>query len=609
MSKLENRRILVIDDNESIHDDFRKILAADHSKVAELEDDESALFGTTAPAAGKVSFELDSAHQGQEGVAKAQAACQAGRPYALAFVDIRMPPGWDGVETLKHLWAADPGIQAVVCTAYSDYSWEKIISAVGQSDRLLILKKPFDNIEVLQMASALTAKWCLEKQVRGRLNELDELLKGHTADLVAANKKLQLEISRHHTAADALRRAHEQNAQLLTSISSILISADIGGLIVQWNAAAEQHLGHPAADMLGQPLASSGIRWDQSVVDALARSRRELCPVRLDNVRFSRPDGKDGFLSMVLNPVASDSGQHAGVLVLAEEITERRVLEAQLVQAQKLESIGQLAAGIAHEINTPMQYVGDNTRFIQGAFADVLSLCGLHSRLLAAVKEGRIDSQLAAQIEQAVEAADFPYLAAEVPKAIEQSLDGVSRVTKIVRAMKEFSHPGKEEMVPLDLNHAIDSTATVARNEWKYVADLETRFDPELPLVPCLPGPFNQVILNMLVNAAHAIGDVVGDGSKGKGLIVVSTRQDGDWAEIRIQDSGTGIPEFARAKIFDPFFTTKEVGKGTGQGLAIARSVIVDKHGGKISFETEVGRGTTFVIRLPLVSPRFPNPA
>jgi signal transduction histidine kinase len=176
----------------------------------------------------------------------------------------------------------------------------------------------------------------------------------------------------------------------------------------------------------------------------------------------------------------------------------------------------------------------------------------------------------------------------------------VQRVSKIVGAMKEFSHPGTGEKTAVDLNRAIESTLTVATNEWKYVAEVATDLDAALPPVVCLPGEFNQVILNMVVNASHAIGDVVGDGGKGKGTITVSTRHDGDDVEIRIRDSGTGMPEHIRARIFDPFFTTKGVGRGTGQGLAIAHSVIVDKHGGTIQVESEVGKGTTFILRLPI---------
>jgi signal transduction histidine kinase len=290
----------------------------------------------------------------------------------------------------------------------------------------------------------------------------------------------------------------------------------------------------------------------------------------------------------------------SGFLLLAEEITERKIMESQLVQAQKLESIGQLAAGIAHEINTPTQYVGDNTRFLQESFTDISGLLEKYYLLLKAATAGPVSSELITEVENSVDEADIEYLLEEIPTAIQQSLEGVDRVSRIVRAMKEFSHPGVEGKTVIDINKAIESTIMVARNEWKYVAEMKTDFDPHLPLVPCLPGEFNQVILNILLNAAHAITDAVGDGSKGKGTITVSTRRDDEWAEIRISDTGTGIPEEVRTKIFDPFFTTKEVGKGTGQGLAISHSVIAEKHDGTITFETEMGKGTTFIIRLPI---------
>jgi two-component system, NtrC family, sensor kinase len=277
---------------------------------------------------------------------------------------------------------------------------------------------------------------------------------------------------------------------------------------------------------------------------------------------------------------------------------ERQDFEIQLRQAQKLESIGQLAAGIAHEINTPTQYIGDNTRFLKESFQSLLGVLQHYQKLASAVKTpAALDAQLQA-LEDAIQAADLEYLLAEIPNAIEQSLEGIERVSKIVRAMKDFSHPNSTEKSLIDANHAIETTLMVARNEWKYVADLETSFDKSLPPLPCLPGEFNQVILNLVVNAAHAIGDVV-KGTENKGIIRISTACVGDSFEIRISDTGTGIPPAAQKRIFEPFFTTKEVGKGTGQGLAIARSVIVEKHDGSISFETEEGKGTTFIIRLP----------
>ena len=292
---------------------------------------------------------------------------------------------------------------------------------------------------------------------------------------------------------------------------------------------------------------------------------------------------------------------------LQTEIATRKRKEQELVQAQKLEAIGQLAAGIAHEINTPSQYIGDNIRFLQDAFQDIDKVLGTFNRLLEAAKDHTLTDDLIAQVETAVREADIDYITDETPKAIRQSLEGIDKVAVIVRAMKEFSHPGSHEKQAVDLNRAIESTLTVSRNEWKYVADLETDFDQNLPLVPCFPSEFNQVILNLVINAAHAIGGLVGDNFGDKGTITVSTRHDGDWVEIRVRDTGTGMPEEIRTKVFDHFFTTKDVGKGTGQGLTIAHSIVTEKHGGTIAFETEAGKGTTFIVRLPITDDPLPE--
>ena len=245
--------------------------------------------------------------------------------------------------------------------------------------------------------------------------------------------------------------------------------------------------------------------------------------------------------------------------------------------AQRLESIGQLAAGIAHEINTPIQYVGDNARFLQNACAELAPLIDLDR----AADDKRDDMQ---------------YLCREIPKAIEQLLEGVEQVARIVSAMKEFSHPGPPEKTAFDLNRAVQSTILVARNEWKYVADMVENLEADLPQALCVAGEINQVLLNLIVNAGHAIAAA---GKSEKGVITVSTGHTNTWVEIRVQDTGTGIPMAIRSKVFDPFFTTKEVGKGTGQGLSIVHTVVVKNHGGTVHFETETGVGTTFVVRLP----------
>jgi len=281
----------------------------------------------------------------------------------------------------------------------------------------------------------------------------------------------------------------------------------------------------------------------------------------------------------------------------ARDVTERRALESQLRHAQKLEGIGQLAAGIAHEINTPTQFVTDNLTFLRDSWKSTHELLEQYRGAIRNAA-GSLPAGVTAALEEAERNCDLDFIVAEVPRAIEQGLDGAHRVAKIVRAMKEFSHPDSAEKTAADLNKAIESTITVARNEWKYVAEVSTEFDENLPAVVCHPGDINQVILNLLVNAAHAIKEKVKDGAKGR--ITVGTRTRGAFAEIWVADTGSGIPEAIRNRVFDPFFTTKEVGKGTGQGLSLAHSVVVKKHGGKIWFETEIGVGTTFLIDLPI---------
>ncbi|MFN8647551.1 MAG: PAS domain-containing protein [Gemmatimonadales bacterium] len=278
------------------------------------------------------------------------------------------------------------------------------------------------------------------------------------------------------------------------------------------------------------------------------------------------------------------------------DITARRALEHQVLQAQKIEAIGQLAAGIAHEINTPTQYVGDNLRFLQGAYGDLITLLTAHRALAAEATAAGLSVGPVAELWEGV---DADFVLEEVPRAVAQALEGVERVSEIVRAMKEFSHPGGNDPVPVDLNRAIENTAAVSRNEWKYLADLEFDLDAALPPVSCLVGEIQQVLLNLVVNAAHAIGDVVQDSGE-RGRITIRTRVRDEVVEIRVEDSGTGIPAAVQPRIFDPFFTTKEVGRGTGQGLAIARDVVVRKHRGTLTFETTPGQGTTFIVRLPL---------
>jgi PAS domain S-box-containing protein len=279
------------------------------------------------------------------------------------------------------------------------------------------------------------------------------------------------------------------------------------------------------------------------------------------------------------------------------DITDHTRLEIELGHARKLEAVGQLASGIAHEINTPTQYVGDGVHFLREAFAGYQRLVGQYRRAVEALVTAGGQETLVSEIRATEEDVDLSYLEANVPGSFESCQDGVSRISTIVRAMKEFAHPDQREMAPADLNKALQTTLAIAKNEYKYVSEVTTEFG-DLPPVICHVGDLNQVFLNLIVNAAHAIGDVVGK-SGGKGTIRIRTCSEGDVVRIDIADTGSGIPEAIRHRIFDPFFTTKGVGKGSGQGLAIARSIVATKHRGSLTFESEVGKGTTFTIRLP----------
>jgi len=323
--------------------------------------------------------------------------------------------------------------------------------------------------------------------------------------------------------------------------------------------------------------------------------------------RNKKKSGELFWEKATISPITDRSGSIISYLAIKEDITEqkksekgRRELEMEMNQARKLEAVGSLAAGIAHEINTPIQFVGDNTNFLSDSFKSLLSLVETYANLWQKARAGVNIAELDTERVTAKEEADFDYLKEEVPLAIEQTLEGVQRVTKIVRAMKDFAHSDQGEKSVSDINDMLLTCLTVSRNELKYVADVETDLCQELPELECYRDDLNQVFLNLLVNAAHTIKDVVGDASAGKGIITVSTERDNDSVIIKISDTGKGIPQSIQDRVFDPFFSTKDVGKGSGQGLAIARKIIVDKHQGSLNFETEEGKGTTFIIRLPV---------
>jgi len=380
-------------------------------------------------------------------------------------------------------------------------------------------------------------------------------------------------------AASRVLEAEERHRTIAEFASDGIITMNSSHVIGFANTAAGAIFGRPAAELVGRTFYELAPGFDAQLertgptIDLTGRhsAGRELAL----EVSFSE---------------SIDSLHNRVVTAMIRDATERRARELLRAHTQKLESIGELAAGVAHEINTPIQYIGDNLRFIGDSFRSIQQLLGAYRGAM----EGK-----AAEIAALETAIELDFLTAETPCAISQALEGVDRVAEIVRALKEFSHPSVEA-APVNLNQLIERTALVCRSRWKYVAELTTDFDPELPMVTCMAGEIGQVVLNLLVNGADAIADL----AAGKpGMLSVQTKRNGEFIEIRVRDSGTGIPPEARGKIFDPFFTTKPVGSGTGQGLAIAYTIVTRKHRGTITFETEMGVGTTMIVQLPIAGP------
>jgi len=397
-----------------------------------------------------------------------------------------------------------------------------------------------------------------------------------------------------------LTRAAAFLKEIYKAMPGGLLVIDRSGAIEAANVAAASLLEYTEADLVGRPAAEIFARDDAPSAREIRAAAGPDGVLRAEKVLRSR-SGKlipVLFSATLLHTASSSPDEGRGFVCIAVDLRDRKRLEVDLRQSQKLESVGRLASGVAHEINTPIQFVSDSVQFIGNAMDDLMTLLIAYEAMHRAIPGGALPADAEAGLVEARDNADLPYLIEQVPQAIERSLDGLSRVRTIVRSMKEFAHPDQSEMRAVDLNHAIASTLTIANSECRHVADVQTEFG-ELPLVTCYVGDINQVVLNIVVNAAHAIEEAVrGSGHRGK--ITVRTYRESEQVVIAISDTGGGIPEDVRERLFDPFFTTKELGKGTGQGLSIARSVIVGKHKGILAFETELGRGTTFFIRLPI---------
>ena len=517
-----------------------------------VEDDEmlSAVYQRTLSRLGPVHI----CHNLQQAL---QAVQQ--QPPDVILLDLGLPDS-QGLQGLAQLRKRAPGTALVITTGADDE--ELAIQALRSGAQDYLLKGKLDTLTLVR-----SVRYALErKQAENKLQKNEALFAAITNNMI-----------------DLLSIIDAQGARLYTSPSY-------------------QHLlGYSKEEMVQMPFTDLLHPDDEAKIgNALLQLFAEGSSQGLE-YRLRHKNGTYLFLESNAVRIQDTQSEQPQAILVARDVTARKIAEAerermevQLRQAQKLESIGQLAAGIAHEINTPTQYIGDNAVFLLDAFKTLGRILDAQQTLLE--RDGGSSAEVST-IRQLRKDADMDFLLEEIPKAITQTLEGVKRVTRIVGAMKEFSHPGSDTKTRVDLNRAIESTVTVCRNEWKYVADLELDLAPDLPFVPCLPGEFNQAILNLVINAAHAIE---AEGGKTKGLIRIRTRLAADLVEIQIQDTGCGIPEAIRTRVFDPFFTTKPVGKGSGQGLSIVHSVVVDKHKGSILVESEVGKGTTFVLRLPL---------
>lgn len=534
-----NLRILIIDDNTSIHEDFREILGQDHSGDTVVMSMESVLFEGEQPALVPTCFELSSAYQGHEGLELVKQALSQDRPYALAFVDVRMPPGWDGIETVARIWEVDPQIQIVVCTAYADYSWEQMRAKVGQPDGLLVLKKPFDNIEVQQLAHALTKKWLLNAQANR-----------HLAALSKANELLTLSEERFSKAF--------HHSPLPSAVQSL---SDQRFLDV--NQRFSELTGYSRQELIGRTATELGL-WERPAAAAhwyeglakqqLVREQEAVIHHRMAGAREVR---------VSLSAVTLGGQPHA--LLLAQDVSERALLERQLRQAQKMEAIGQLAAGVAHDFNNILTVIQGHAGLIQHTLAP----------------------------------------AAPQRKSLQEIANAAGRASTLIRQLLMFSRKQVMQFKPLDLNETLRNALEMLQ---RLVGEhVEINFQPSesLPSVDADASMLEQIIMNLAVNARDAMpnGGRVFIGTSVQDMDRPSTPADpehrtGKHVCLTFRDNGTGMDTQILSRIFEPFFTTKPAGKGTGLGLSTVFG-IVRQHHGWLEVESKPGQGSTFLIFFP----------
>jgi PAS domain S-box-containing protein len=565
----KNQRVLIIDDNRAIHDDFRKILSPTLNKGAALNATEAAVFGHTTDAVQQTRFEVDSAFQGQEGVLMVKKALDAGLPYAMAFVDVRMPPGWDGLETTKRIWDIDSNLQIVICTAYSDYSWGEMFEKLGHRDGLLILKKPFDAVEAFQLAHALTEKWWLHLQSRLKMEELESRVAERTRELQQTNQALQTEVADHQRAEESLRATEAKYRGLFENAVEGIYQSTPDGRYLAVNAALARIYGYGSSeDMMSNV---SDIQ-NQIYVDPALRERfkREIAStgvIRGREYQVRRRDGSTLWISESARAIRGPDGAVHHYEGFIEDINPRKQIEAKLFQSQKMETVGKLAGGIAHEFNSILT-----------------AIIGQSELLLGDLPEGSPLAKNAVEISRAA-----------------------GRAATLTRQLLAYGRKQILQPETLDLNQVVAGMQGMLRHLMGNDVQTQIVSAPDLQAVLADAGQIEQVIMNMAINAREAMPH---GGKLTLETANVSFDQEsvgrypelraGDYVMLAITDTGAGMSEEVKARVFDPFFTTKEVGQGTGLGLSTCYGII-KQSGGHISLYSEQGRGATFKIYLPQV--------
>ncbi|MFO1476554.1 MAG: response regulator [Verrucomicrobiota bacterium] len=555
-------RILIVDDNPAIHDDFRKILGAKSDAQSRLEDVEASLFGDGTGGAERAGFRIDSAYQGKEALAQIQKAMEEQDPYVMAFVDVRMPPGWDGVETLERIWQCCPELQAVICTAYSDYSWDDMTRRLGHTDNLLILKKPFETVEVLQLAHALTHKWVLARQARLRMDDLDRMVRQRTEELVVANQTLKQEFDEHVRIQDELRISEERFSKAFRSSPfPIAIQNIADGRFLDANPSFLELSGYSPEYLAQTPATETQLWWKGGDSNSASfvpegRLRNQSCLLR-------RRDGSHRQTLLYTEPLSL--GGTACLLLIVEDITDQIKLEAQLRQSQKMEVIGRMAAGIAHEFNNILTVIQGDVGLLQSAGA--------------------------MQVDR--------------PALLEQIMQASKRAAAFTRQLLAFSR--KQVLQPhlLNLSAVVQHTRKMLGRLIGEKYEIHVECPDDIASVLADEGGMEQILINLALNARDAMPE--------GGSIRIRTEiaefgpdasshhpeaKPGRFVCLSVSDTGCGMSEQVMARIFDPFFTTKDVGKGTGLGLSTIHG-IVKQHEGWIDVRSDLGKGTTFLIYLP----------